>query len=158
MQAIKLTKLLSFFSWQDLPTVHFLCLMERSQRWRMHLSEFEHSRRFPSPTTKVKVNSERGKTERARDRGGPHKSVTMAPSFRSLTDRHYVVRRPLFSQEQYASILKNTHSQKVRRMEREWLVFIAAGLFESLCFFTVNDTLNCCNYKPFHTCSIITFL
>lgn len=80
----------------------------------MHLPE----RRFP--TTK---GSERGKTEGARDSGGPHKSVTMATASRYLTDRQYAVRRPLFSSEQYASILKKTHppahTEKVRRMERE---------------------------------------
>ncbi|XP_074503111.1 centrosomal protein of 68 kDa isoform X2 [Sebastes fasciatus] len=86
-----------------------------SQRWKMHLPEFKHSRRCPSPTTK---DSERGKTERDRDRGGPHKSVTMAPTSRYLTDRQYVMRKPLFSEEQHTSILKKTHPQKHTEKEK----------------------------------------
>ncbi|XP_033468751.2 centrosomal protein of 68 kDa isoform X1 [Epinephelus lanceolatus] len=86
-----------------------------SQRWRMHLPEFKHSRRCSNLTTK---DSERGKTEEERDRGGPHKSVTMAPTSRYLTDRQYVMRRPLFSAEQHTSILKRTHPQKHTEKER----------------------------------------
>ncbi|KAM3606292.1 uncharacterized protein V6R79_013897 [Siganus canaliculatus] len=41
-------------------------------------------------------------------RGGPHKCVTMAPTSRYLTDRQYLMRRPLFSEEQHTSILKKT--------------------------------------------------
>ncbi|XP_042358704.1 centrosomal protein of 68 kDa [Plectropomus leopardus] len=79
-----------------------------SQRWKMHFPEFKHSRRSLSPTTR---DSERGKTERDTDRGGTHKSVSMAPTSRYLTDRQYVSRKPLFSGEQYTSILKKTHPQ-----------------------------------------------
>ncbi|XP_018549599.1 centrosomal protein of 68 kDa isoform X2 [Lates calcarifer] len=78
-----------------------------SQRWRMHLPEFKQSRRCSSPTAK---DSERGKTQR--DRGGPYKSVSLAPTSRYLTDRQYVMRKPLFSAEQHTSILKKTHPQK----------------------------------------------
>uniref|UniRef100_A0A8D0AHG7 Centrosomal protein 68 n=1 Tax=Sander lucioperca TaxID=283035 RepID=A0A8D0AHG7_SANLU len=91
-----------------------------SQRWKTHLPEFKHSRRCPSPTTK---DSERGTTETERDRGRPHRNVTVAPTSRYLTDRQYVMRRPLFSAEQHTSILKKTHPQKhtekVRRTEKE---------------------------------------
>lgn len=66
-----------------------------------------------SPTTND------NKTER--DRGGPHKSVTLAPTSRYLTDRQYVMRKPLFSAEQQTSILKKTnppkHTEKVRSIE-----------------------------------------
>lgn len=79
----------------------------------MRLSELEHSRR-------TSEDSERGTTERARDRGGPDKSVTIAPASRYLTDRQYTARKPLFSTETHASILKKTQTQtvKVRGMER----------------------------------------
>ncbi|XP_038593920.1 centrosomal protein of 68 kDa isoform X2 [Micropterus salmoides] len=80
-----------------------------SQRWRMHLPEFKHSSRCQSLATN---DTERGKTEREKDGGGPHKSVTMAPTSRYLTDRQYVMRKPLFSSEQHASILKKTDPQK----------------------------------------------
>ncbi|XP_070772392.1 centrosomal protein of 68 kDa [Enoplosus armatus] len=87
-----------------------------SQRWKMHLPEFKHSRRCLTLTTK---DSERGKTQRERDRGGPHKSVTMAPTSRYLTDRQYVMRKPLFSAEQHASILKKTYPQKHTEKEKQ---------------------------------------
>lgn len=40
-----------------------------------------------------------------------HKNVTMAPTSRYLTERQYVMRKPLFYMEQ-ASILKKTHQQQ----------------------------------------------
>ncbi|XP_071337775.1 centrosomal protein of 68 kDa isoform X2 [Trachinotus anak] len=86
-----------------------------NQRWKMHLPEFKHRRRCSSPTTK---DSERGKTERERDRGGPHKSVSLAPTSRYLTDRQYVMRRPLFSAEQHTSILKKTQPQEQTQKEK----------------------------------------
>uniref|UniRef100_A0A671VWG0 Centrosomal protein 68 n=1 Tax=Sparus aurata TaxID=8175 RepID=A0A671VWG0_SPAAU len=65
-----------------------------SQRWKMHVPEFKHSRRCQSSK-----DCERDKT---RDKEGPHKSVTMAPpNSRYLTDRQYVKRKPLFSAEQH---------------------------------------------------------
>ncbi|XP_035519823.1 centrosomal protein of 68 kDa isoform X2 [Morone saxatilis] len=69
----------------------------RSQRWKMHLPEFKHSRTCPNPD----------------------KSVTMAPTSRYLTDRQYVMRKPLFSAEQHTSILKKTHPQKHTEKERQ---------------------------------------
>ncbi|XP_041645490.1 centrosomal protein of 68 kDa isoform X2 [Cheilinus undulatus] len=76
-----------------------------SQQWKMKLP---HSRRCSSPTSN---DCEKGKTERERDRAGSHKSVSMAPTSRYLTDRQYVVRKPLFAAEQHTSILKKTHPQ-----------------------------------------------
>ncbi|XP_039996122.1 centrosomal protein of 68 kDa isoform X2 [Xiphias gladius] len=90
-----------------------------SQRWKMHLPEFKHSRRCSSLTTK---DSERDKKQREGDRGGPHKSVSLAPTSRYLTDRQYVMRKPLFSAEQHTSILKKTHPQRhtqVRSTEKQ---------------------------------------
>lgn len=86
----------------------------------MHVPEFKHSRKSQSSK-----DSERDKT---RDKEGPHKSVTIAPPNSScLTDRQYVKRKPLFSAEQHASILKKTYpttqdnTEKVRRTGSEWL-------------------------------------
>ncbi|XP_039640157.1 centrosomal protein of 68 kDa isoform X2 [Perca fluviatilis] len=87
-----------------------------SQRWKTHLPEFKHSRGCPSPTTK---DSESGTTEKERDRGRPHRNVTVAPTSRYLTDRQYVMRKPLFSPEQHASILKKTHPQKYTEKENQ---------------------------------------
>ncbi|XP_041803635.1 centrosomal protein of 68 kDa isoform X2 [Chelmon rostratus] len=86
-----------------------------SERWKMHLPDFKHSRRFQGPTIE---DSERGEAERVRDRGGPQKSVTMAPTSRYLTDRQYVMRKPLFSADQYPSILKKTHPQTHTEKEK----------------------------------------
>lgn len=82
----------------------------------MHLPEFKHSRRCSSPSTK---DSERGETEREGDPGGPHKSVSMAPTSRYLTDRQYVTRKPLFSAE-HTSILKKTHPLKHTEKEKQF--------------------------------------
>uniref|UniRef100_A0A3Q0SPD1 Centrosomal protein 68 n=1 Tax=Amphilophus citrinellus TaxID=61819 RepID=A0A3Q0SPD1_AMPCI len=54
-------------------------------------------------------DSERSTSE---GRGGPHKSVTMAATSSSLSHRQYVARKPLFSAEHHASILKKTHPQR----------------------------------------------
>lgn len=90
---------------------------------------------FPSGR-RTSEDGERGKAERGRARGGPDKSVTIAPAFRYLTDGRYTARKPLFSMEQYASILKKTQTQtvKVRRMGRESLI-------------TYRYELPCCHYK-----------
>uniref|UniRef100_UPI0037E7A0E8 centrosomal protein of 68 kDa isoform X2 n=1 Tax=Semicossyphus pulcher TaxID=241346 RepID=UPI0037E7A0E8 len=93
--------------------------MECSQQWKMHLPEFKHSIGCPSPTTK---EHESGNTEREKDRLGQHKSVTMAPTSRYLTDRQYVTRKPLFVAEQHTSILKKTHPQKHREKEKQFSV------------------------------------
>ncbi|XP_056292010.1 centrosomal protein of 68 kDa isoform X2 [Pseudoliparis swirei] len=89
--------------------------MERNPRWKMHLPEFKPGPGWPSPTPK---DVERGEVERGRDRGEPHKGVTMAPTSRCLTGRRYVTRRPLFPAEQHASILKKTHPQKHTEKEK----------------------------------------
>lgn len=47
-----------------------------------------------------------------RDKGGLQKSVTLAPTSRYLTDRQYAIRKPLFSAEHHASLLKTTNPQK----------------------------------------------
>ncbi|XP_036980205.1 centrosomal protein of 68 kDa isoform X2 [Acanthopagrus latus] len=84
----------------------------RSQRWKMHVPEFKHSRKSQSSK-----DSERDKT---RDKEGPHKSVTIAPPNSScLTDRQYVKRKPLFSAEQHASILKKTYPTTQDNTEKE---------------------------------------
>lgn len=81
-----------------------------SQQWKTHLPDLNL----------ITKENERGRTARA-GKGEPQKSVTMAASSRYLTDRQYEIRRPLFSSEQYASILKKSHIQKftekVRSME-----------------------------------------
>lgn len=120
---IKLSLVIFFIPLVDRTLLHFLCPMEasgHSQRWKMHVPEFKHSRRCQSSK-----DCERDKT---RDKEGLHKSVTMAPpNSRYLTDRQYVKRKPLFSAEQHASILKKTYptsqdnTEKVRRTESECL-------------------------------------
>ncbi|KAF3708519.1 Centrosomal protein of 68 kDa [Channa argus] len=76
--------------------------------------DFKHSRSFSSTITKdgEKANAER-------DKGGPHKSVTLAPTSRYLTDRQYVMRKPLFSSEQQTSILKKKHPPKHTEKEKQ---------------------------------------
>uniref|UniRef100_A0A3Q1C6N5 Centrosomal protein 68 n=1 Tax=Amphiprion ocellaris TaxID=80972 RepID=A0A3Q1C6N5_AMPOC len=91
-----------------------------SQRWKLHLPEFKHSKRGLSSTTE---DSERGKTERGASRG-LHKSVTMAATSRYLTDKHYVMRKPLFSAEQHTSILKKRHPQNPTEGEYTAMKFL----------------------------------
>ncbi|XP_068424255.1 centrosomal protein of 68 kDa isoform X2 [Clinocottus analis] len=87
----------------------------RSPRWKMHLPEFKPGTGRSSPTPK---DVKGGEVERGRDGGEPHKSVTIAPTSRYLTGRQYVTRKPLFSAEQHASILKKTHPQKHTEKEK----------------------------------------
>uniref|UniRef100_A0A3Q3LJ83 Centrosomal protein 68 n=1 Tax=Mastacembelus armatus TaxID=205130 RepID=A0A3Q3LJ83_9TELE len=54
-------------------------------------------------------DGERIKTKR--ERSGPQKSVTLAPTCRYVTERQYVMRKPLFSAEEHASPLKKTAPQ-----------------------------------------------
>ncbi|KAM6997174.1 LOW QUALITY PROTEIN: centrosomal protein of 68 kDa [Tautogolabrus adspersus] len=89
-----------------------------SQQWKMRLPEFKH-RRCSSLTSN---DHERGLAERERDRGGPHKSVSMAPTSRYLTDRQYVMRKPLFAAEQQTSILKKTTREKHKEKEQHFSV------------------------------------
>uniref|UniRef100_A0A672ZQ49 Centrosomal protein 68 n=1 Tax=Sphaeramia orbicularis TaxID=375764 RepID=A0A672ZQ49_9TELE len=72
-------------------------------RWTMHHSELKHKGRVSGPSIKD------GETDQAGDGGGPHRSVTVAPTSRYMTDRHYVPRKPLCSLIQHTSILKKTH-------------------------------------------------
>lgn len=98
----------------DRTSLRFLCPMEArggSQRWKMHPPEFKHSRGCSSPTARD--------SERAGDRGGPDKTVTLAPTSRYLTDRQYVPRRPLFSAEQRTSILKKTYTQRHTEKDKQ---------------------------------------
>lgn len=83
---------------------HFPCPPEvKSQRWEME--EPEHSSTFPlRPPTE---------DDESRDRGGSCKRVTMASVSRYLTDRRYLVRRPLVS-AQHTSILKKMETEEVR--------------------------------------------
>ncbi|KAK9541063.1 hypothetical protein VZT92_001139 [Zoarces viviparus] len=90
-----------------------------SPRWKMPLTEFKPGRRWPSPTIKDRG---RGETERGRDGGELHKSVTMAPASRYLTGRQYVTRKPLFSAEQHASTLKKTHQQMHTEKDKQLCV------------------------------------
>ncbi|XP_076016523.1 centrosomal protein of 68 kDa isoform X2 [Genypterus blacodes] len=76
-----------------------------SQRWRTQIPEFTHARRCQS----IK-DTERD--EREKEGGGALKSVSMAPTSRYLTDRQYVMRKPLFSVDEQTSILKSGHPQK----------------------------------------------
>lgn len=80
-----------------------------SKRWRSQIPEFIHTRRCPSQAVK---DTERGQKEKEKEGGGTQKSVTMAPTSRYLTDRHYVVRKPMFSVEDQTSILKRGHPRK----------------------------------------------
>ncbi|KAM9364713.1 centrosomal protein of 68 kDa isoform 1-T2 [Pholidichthys leucotaenia] len=86
---------------------------ECSQRWRTHLPKFKRSKRRSTINDRERVAAE---TEA---RNGAHKSVTMAATSRYLTDRHYVMRRPLLSEEQHTSILKRTHPQEVSQKEAQ---------------------------------------
>uniref|UniRef100_A0A665T3L4 Uncharacterized protein n=1 Tax=Echeneis naucrates TaxID=173247 RepID=A0A665T3L4_ECHNA len=99
---IFLTELLPSVDRTVLHLRHLLRLLRpmEAQRWkRQSLSEFQ---------LRTRCLSEREKAER--DRGGTDKSVSLASTCRLLTDRQYVMRRPLFCAE--TSILKK--SQEVR--------------------------------------------
>ncbi|XP_059179798.1 centrosomal protein of 68 kDa isoform X2 [Centropristis striata] len=84
-----------------------------TQRWKRHIPEYKHSRRDLSPSPE----------DNERDRAGPQKSVTMAPTCRYLSDRQYAVRKPLLSGDRHASILKKLTNQEkplgVSRREEE---------------------------------------
>ncbi|XP_029927065.1 centrosomal protein of 68 kDa [Myripristis murdjan] len=87
-----------------------------SRRWRTQIPQFIHTRSPPQSTK----DTERESMEKERERGGPRKSVTMAPTSRYLTDRQYVMRKPLFSVEQQTSILKKTHPQEHPEKDKHW--------------------------------------
>ncbi|KAM4600077.1 centrosomal protein of 68 kDa isoform 2-T4 [Fundulus diaphanus] len=69
----------------------------------MHLSAFKHSNRFLSLTAEADGTD----TAEARGDGQHHKNVTIAARSRCLTDRRYVERKPLFTEEHHGSILKS---------------------------------------------------
>ncbi|XP_065815291.1 centrosomal protein of 68 kDa isoform X1 [Labrus bergylta] len=103
----------------DRTFLHFLLPMEAegcSQQWKMQLPEFKHRR----CSSLASNDHERGLAERERDRDGPHKSVSMAPTSRYLTDRQYVMRKPLFAAEQHTSILKKTTREKHKEKEQHF--------------------------------------
>lgn len=68
--------------------------------------------KFGKPLRSATKHSERGKSER-KGKEETKKTVTMAFSSKYLTDRHYVMRKPLFTAEQHVSVLKVTHPQKL---------------------------------------------
>ncbi|XP_026164996.1 centrosomal protein of 68 kDa isoform X2 [Mastacembelus armatus] len=74
------------------------------QQWKTLPAQ--HSRGCLTSTIK---DGERIKTKR--ERSGPQKSVTLAPTCRYVTERQYVMRKPLFSAEEHASPLKKTAPQ-----------------------------------------------
>lgn len=71
------------------------------------------SQRFKELQSRRCSTTEDGERSKSEGRGGPHKSVTMAAASRSLSHRQYVARKPLFSAEQHASILKKTHPERI---------------------------------------------
>ncbi|MEQ2232212.1 hypothetical protein ILYODFUR_008854 [Ilyodon furcidens] len=79
----------------------------------MHVSTFKHSNRFLRPP------AEDGGRDKAEPKGNKkhHKNVTIAPTTCYLTDRRYVERKPLFTEEHHVSILKMSHAQKLPEEE-----------------------------------------
>ncbi|XP_021166003.2 centrosomal protein of 68 kDa isoform X1 [Fundulus heteroclitus] len=69
----------------------------------MRLSAFKHSSRFLSLTAEADGTD----TAEARGDGQRSKNVTIAARSRCLTDRRYVERKPLFTEESHGSILKS---------------------------------------------------
>ncbi|XP_014009489.2 centrosomal protein of 68 kDa isoform X2 [Salmo salar] len=88
-----------------------------SGRWKTRIPEFI---RTGTTTTQHDKDGERGTG--AMDRGGPRKSVTMAPTSRYMSDRRqYSMRKPLVTTtEQQTSILKKSYLQKHPEKERQW--------------------------------------
>lgn len=79
----------------------------------MHLSTLKHSDIFIAA-----LNGGRDQGE-AKGDGEPHKSVTIAPRSRYLTDRRYVERKPLFTEEHQASILKRSQRHPPKLPDKE---------------------------------------
>ncbi|XP_029608824.1 centrosomal protein of 68 kDa [Salmo trutta] len=88
-----------------------------SGRWKTRIPEFI---RTGTTTTQHDKDGERGTG--GRDRGGPRKSVTMAPTSRYMSDRRqYSMRKPLVTTtEQQTSILKKSYLQEHPEKERQW--------------------------------------
>ncbi|XP_068597771.1 centrosomal protein of 68 kDa [Brachionichthys hirsutus] len=76
----------------------------QERRWKERRPDFNHGRRLPDRPE--------------RDSQQPHKSVAMAPKSRCLTERRYAARKPLFSTERHASILKKTHPSEDTEQEK----------------------------------------
>ena len=74
----------------------------------MHLPDLKYGKTLRPTTNYI----ERDKSER-KGKEETKKTVTMAVTSKYLTDRHYVMRKPLFTAEQHLSILKVTHPQKL---------------------------------------------
>ncbi|KAK5614680.1 hypothetical protein CRENBAI_006271 [Crenichthys baileyi] len=79
----------------------------------MHASTFKHSNRFLCPP------AEDGGRDKAEPKGNKehHKNVSIAPTTCYLTDRRYVERKPLFTEEHHVSILKMSQTQKLPEEE-----------------------------------------
>uniref|UniRef100_A0A4W5RDC7 Centrosomal protein 68 n=1 Tax=Hucho hucho TaxID=62062 RepID=A0A4W5RDC7_9TELE len=86
-----------------------------SGRWKTRIPEF-----IRTGTTTTQHDKDRGTG--GRDRGGPRKSVTMAPTSRYMSDRRqYSMRKPLITTtEQQTSILKKSYLQEHSKKERQW--------------------------------------
>lgn len=78
----------------------------------MHLSTLTHSDVYIAA-----LNGGRDQGE-AKGDGEPRKSVTIAPRSHYLTDRRYVERKPLFTEEHHASILKMSHRHPPKLPEK----------------------------------------
>ncbi|XP_034021261.1 LOW QUALITY PROTEIN: centrosomal protein of 68 kDa [Thalassophryne amazonica] len=65
-----------------------------------------------------------------RDRRGLQKTETMAPTSRVLTDRHYIMREPVFSME-HMSILKTAQPQNQHAKASYWACAVPSGLLPS---------------------------
>ncbi|KAM4729555.1 centrosomal protein of 68 kDa isoform 2-T2 [Anableps anableps] len=76
----------------------------------MHLSTFKHNTFLTAQDGGRDEVGAKGKREH-------HKSVTIAPTTCYLTDRHYMQRKPLFTEEHHVSILKMSHSQRLPEKE-----------------------------------------
>ncbi|XP_055758151.1 centrosomal protein of 68 kDa-like [Salvelinus fontinalis] len=87
-----------------------------SGRWKTRIPEFI---RTGTTTTQHDKDGEKGTG--GRDRGGPRKSVTMAPTSRYMSDRRqYSMRKPLVTTtEQQTSILKKSYLQEHPEKERQ---------------------------------------
>ncbi|CDQ61143.1 unnamed protein product [Oncorhynchus mykiss] len=85
-------------------------------QWKTRIPEIIQA---GSTTTQHDKDGERGTGDR--DRGGPRKSVTMAPTSRYMSDRRqYSMRKPLVTTtEQQTSILKKSYLQERPEKERQ---------------------------------------
>ncbi|XP_041722343.2 centrosomal protein of 68 kDa [Coregonus clupeaformis] len=101
-----------------------VCSMESkgcSGQWKTRIPE---SIRIGTGTTTTQHSKDKDRERGTgdRDRGGPRKSVTMAPTSRYMSDRRqYSMRKPLVTTtEQQTSILKKSYLQEHPEKERQW--------------------------------------